>query len=1165
MSDNKHPNLFNQGPGQRPDNKKNKGPKKQGPNFDIKQILIWVAIIVAVLYLFRLGTDFIGGQPKEFTYGEYYNYLKENKETGWIKSAVLSENEVRGKLENGREYIVNVPKEDKDLIKLIRGNVETFKVNPPKTMWMNLFYSLGPMIVFIFFLWYFIYRSAKGGKNIMSFGQSKAKMVSTEKTDVTFEDVAGVEESKEELKEIIEFLKDPQRFQSLGGRIPKGVLLIGPPGTGKCITGDSMVLTNKGMMEIEDVPKNYFIDLDNRVHGAKVSSYSLNKYESKSDTASHWYNLGLDNTIKVTTELGNSIEGTYEHPLLVLNKEGELVFKPLDEVKQKDWVAVQYNNQMFGNRDRMSKDTAYFLGLLVGDGCSTIKGRICFSTADSQLLDFVRNYLQKYYEYNLKKATGKYDYFISDSNIKKDLLKWGLKETSAVRKSIPEWILMSVKPVVVSFLQGLFDADGYMDKRGYVQFSSASEKLIKQVNALLLNLGIINRLSTKTKRYNNRKQYYLEISGDGLYGFKKEVGFKLGRKKKRLENYINSKDRNTNVNVVPHQGFGLRSIWNSLIQKESKPYTKVSKNFYKNLNRYMTGCRNPSVSSLRNCLNVMKNISSKVERHKDYQRLDGFSKGELFFTPVKNIQKSQNIVYDFTVPTTHNFVANGFVNHNTLLAKAASGEAEVPFFSISGSDFVEMFVGVGASRVRDLFQKAKKSASMGGKGCIIFIDEIDAVGRQRFAGIGGGHDEREQTLNALLGEMDGFDTKEGVILMAATNRPDVLDPALLRPGRFDRQIVVDRPDIKGREAILKVHIKEKKLAPDVDLKSIARQTPGFSGADIANLVNEAALMAARKKKKAIHMPEFQEAIERVMAGPERKSRVISDYEKEIVASHESGHSLLSMLIPETDPLHKVSIIPRGRVGLGYTMQVPLEDRHITTRKELVARLTVLLGGRASEEINFNEMTTGAHNDLKVATQIARKMVCEFGMSEKLGFLTFGKKNEPVFLGKDIAKEKDYSEQTAVLIDKEVKRIIDEAYSSAKQLLLENKDKLQKLSHVLLEKEVLSSKEIEKLLGISAQQAHPRKEKDDFKSEEETDKFKKEEKDKEIQKEEINQEKPSTSTGEEPEKELSATEKKDSNVEKTEEKEADTLEYDSTEDTTSTPKEEDQENQEAEEE
>lgn len=402
----------------------------------------------------------------------------------------------------------------------------------------------------------------------------------------------------------------------------------------------------------------------------------------------------------------------------------------------------------------------------------------------------------------------------------------------------------------------------------------------------------------------------------------------------------------------------------------------------------------------------------------------------------------------------------------TLLAKAVAGEAEVPFFSISGSDFVEMFVGVGAARVRDLFEQAKRAAKAGGRGAIIFIDEIDAVGRQRFAGIGGGHDEREQTLNALLVEMDGFDTNTGVILIASTNRPDVLDPALLRPGRFDRQVVLERPDIKGREEILKVHARQVKLGADVDLGKLARQTPGFSGADLANLVNEAALLGARRKKDVVGQQELAESIERVMIGPERKSRIISKNEKKIKAVHESGHALIAFFVPGADPVHKISIIPRGYGVGGYTLQVPDEDRNLITKTEILGRITVLLGGRVAEELYFNEVSSGASDDLEKATHYAQAMVCELGMSEKLGHLTFGKKDRQVFLGRDLMREKDYSEQTAVLIDGEVRRIVDECYVRARDLLKQNMDKLTNLSNVLLEKEVIEAEEIKKIVGIA---------------------------------------------------------------------------------------------------
>lgn len=394
----------------------------------------------------------------------------------------------------------------------------------------------------------------------------------------------------------------------------------------------------------------------------------------------------------------------------------------------------------------------------------------------------------------------------------------------------------------------------------------------------------------------------------------------------------------------------------------------------------------------------------------------------------------------------------------TLLARAVAGEAGVPFFTISGSDFVEMFVGVGASRVRDLFDQAKKNAP-----CIVFIDEIDAVGRQRGAGVGGGHDEREQTLNQLLVEMDGFAANEGIIIIAATNRPDILDPALLRPGRFDRQIVVDKPDVKGRLAILKVHTKGKPVAKDADLDILARRTPGFTGADLSNLVNEAALLSARRDKKKISMAELEESIERVMAGPERKSKVISDREKRLTAYHEGGHTLVGMLLPNADPVHKVTIIPRGRAG-GYTLMLPKEDRSYATRGELMDKLKTLLAGRVAEEVVLKEISTGAQSDIQRASQIVRSMITQYGMSDVLGPISFGEgQDHQVFLGRDFNHQRNYSEEVACEIDKEVRKYIEEAYEECRRILNENIDKLHLLAEALMERETLEAAELEELM------------------------------------------------------------------------------------------------------
>jgi cell division protease FtsH len=393
----------------------------------------------------------------------------------------------------------------------------------------------------------------------------------------------------------------------------------------------------------------------------------------------------------------------------------------------------------------------------------------------------------------------------------------------------------------------------------------------------------------------------------------------------------------------------------------------------------------------------------------------------------------------------------------TLLARAVAGEAGVPFFSISGSDFVEMFVGVGAARVRDLFEQAKQTAP-----AIVFIDEIDAVGRHRGAGLGGGHDEREQTLNQLLVEMDGFDGRTAVILMAATNRPDILDPALLRPGRFDRQVVIDRPDLEGRKGILRVHAKGKPLDPSVDLEVIARRTPGFTGADLANVVNEGALLTARRGKKAITMLELEEAIDRVVAGPERRTRLISNKEKKIISYHEGGHALVAYVLPNSDPVHKITIIPRGQ-ALGYTMTLPMEDKFLVTREEFVDELAMLLGGRVAEEIVFGDVTTGAQNDLDRATKIARGMVTEYGMSEKLGPLTLGQKHGEVFLGRDFGSQPDYSPQVAFEIDTEIRDLIDRAHDEALEILSQHRDKLDILAAALIERETIEKDELTQLL------------------------------------------------------------------------------------------------------
>ncbi|MBI3318913.1 MAG: ATP-dependent metallopeptidase FtsH/Yme1/Tma family protein [Candidatus Omnitrophica bacterium] len=1031
------------------------------PNFKWFRWTVWLILVFTFLYLYRLGSVSMEGIPQEVSYSEFFQWLSTNEASQKIKSAVLTENIIRGELSDRRHFVVNIPDQDPDLIRSLREQLPSFRVEPPRTFWLSFVFNLlGPFLLLALF-WFLLYRGAQGGGGgrLLSFGKSRARQVSPEEGQrITFKDVAGVDEAKEELQEVIEFLKDPKKFQRLGGKIPKGVLLLGPPGCGKCVTGDTFVSTNKGVMQIQDVPKYFAVDLDNRVHGAKVRTIDLKTAQPVWSKATHWFDLQEQPTMRLRTELGLSIEGTHEHPIVVLTEEGELRFRHLDELRIGDFVAVPYGWEAFGEREWVDPETAYLLGLLVGDGGTTIRNRISFTSQDAQLVDFVRGYARSRYGYEIHKASSRmYDYTLMHEPLRQDLLRMGLLESYADGKRIPEWVLLSTKPVVAAFLRGLFDTDGCAERNGVlVTLSSASKRLIQQVSQLLLAFGVVPIVRERPKRYNGRLHYYVVITGDFLEVFQREIGFGLERKRRKLERYLSSTKRNTNTHLVPHQGRRLKAVWDFLVSQGISPSTQVEELWLKNLYRYIDGTRRPSVRSFRGAVETLGRLDTQVRTVPEFQPLRTLAQAQLMFTRVVSLSASQARVYDFTVAETHSFIANGFINHNTLMAKAVAGEAGVPFFSISGSDFVEMFVGVGASRVRDLFDQAKKSAKASLRGCIIFIDEIDAVGRQRFAGIGGGHDEREQTLNALLVEMDGFNTQEGVILVAATNRPDVLDPALLRPGRFDRQIVIDRPDLRGREEILRVHTRKIKLDPEVDLKSIARQTPGFSGADLANLANEAALLAARHEKEAVQMKEMEAAIERVMAGPERRSRVISAYERSIVACHEAGHALVSMMVPGSDPVHKVSIIPRGTAALGYTMQTPIEDRYITTRKELLGKITVLLGGRTAEELTFQELTTGAQNDLEIASEIARRMVCEFGMSDRLGALTYGRREGMVFLGRDIVEERNYSDQTAVLIDQEIHRIVEESHERARLILTEHRDRLKRLSDALLEKEVLDA-------------------------------------------------------------------------------------------------------------
>ncbi len=845
----------------------------------LRNLIVW-AILVALVVAYLAGWPLsrMRTQTQPIDYSEFLSRAR----TGQIAKVTIGDDTVTGEYKGGMTFTTYVPNNDNSYLEILQAKGVTISVVPKSrsTLWQGLLINVLPFL-FIIGLWMYMFRQAQSGSSqAMSFGKSRARLHTENRPKVTFDDVAGVDEAKEELQEVIEFLKHPKKFQALGAKIPRGVLLVGPPGSGKTLLAKA--IAGEAGVPFFSISGSEFVEMFVGV-GASVTG---------------------DTPVFIRDDRGNRVVplGEFVDRYYGAGEEGFVV--PIDGV------------ETLGYEPRLSGVWAKLFGF----------EPIAWTRVRGVYRHKVNEVFEIHYLGGILRTTGDHSVFVHGHG--------GIR-SKAARDLVPGDVLVDLS------LKALEGPLGVVHEIRGDRFESMSPMRVQ--------VDLRNKASVEVLEPNvGRAQQH---AGGEHMSVSRTIG---GPGDQRGGRIIQSNN----------------SLLRVLARHEHK-----------------------------------KTVVQRVVR----KPFDGY-------------------VYDLCGCDNEAFFG---------------GEKPVLLHN---------------SRVRDLFDQAKKSAPD-----LLFIDEIDAVGRQRGAGLGGGHDEREQTLNQLLVEMDGFDPNAGIIIIAATNRPDILDPALLRPGRFDRRVVVDNPDTKGRRAILDVHVRGKPLGEDVDLGRLAKHTPGFTGADIANLVNEAALLAARHNKKKISMGEMEEAIERVIAGPQRRSRILSPKEREIAAYHEGGHALLSKVLPDADPPHKVTILPRG-MALGYVISAPPEDKYNYTRTELLDRITVALGGRVAEELVFGEVTTGAQNDFEQATELARKMVTEFGMSEKLGPLSLGKRHGPIFLGRDLVETRNYSEEIAYEIDKEVRRFIDECYQRARAIIVEHRPTLDRVAKTLLEKESLEGDELDRVLA-----------------------------------------------------------------------------------------------------